>query len=155
MQRNRTSLFVFFLMADAWVSEGAAVLMCIVLPANCVTPICPPSFPEWCEVCGSTQSSWSETILWTSKFTIGSIWWAAVCQDCTIFLQAVTVFISFSCQGSSHTSTHTSDQSHQDINSSSSCSSIPCDCLISPNLLTFIYYPFTLLRFPFAFSPNC
>lgn len=49
--------------------ERAAVLMCIILPANCVTPISPPSFLEWCEVCGSTRSSWSGTILWTSKFT--------------------------------------------------------------------------------------
>lgn len=30
-------------MADAWVSEGAAVLVCIVVPANCVTPMCPLS----------------------------------------------------------------------------------------------------------------
>lgn len=65
-----------FFVADALVSERAAVLMCIVLPANCVTPICPLSFAEWCEVCGCTQSSWSETILRTSKFTIWAIWWA-------------------------------------------------------------------------------
>lgn len=38
----------FLLVADARVSEGAAVLMCIVPPANCVTPICPLSIPKWC-----------------------------------------------------------------------------------------------------------
>lgn len=101
MKRNPNWL----LMADAWVPVGAAVLVCTVLPANCVTPICLLSFPEWCQVCGSTHSSWSQTILWKSKFTIWAIWWAVDCEDCTVFLWAMTDFMSFSCQGPPHTDT--------------------------------------------------